>query len=144
MSRDAAADEHRVHAVAQALCAAVNTGDVPSILACWALDGVLQPPHHPAVYGHEAIAEYFRRVFAVCRLAFTFTRSVVTVHDSVALENLSYTAIATTLTGSGRTEDVGKGLHVYGRQPLCCERAARALFHPAQLNRERSGDNRAF
>jgi ketosteroid isomerase-like protein len=113
---EAAADEHDVHAVAEALRAAVYTGDVLAILACWAPAGVLQPPHHPAVCGHEAIAEYFRSIFAVRRLSFTFTGSVVTVVDEVALETLSYTAIATTLAGGERTEDVGKGLHVYGRQ----------------------------
>jgi len=116
MSRDAAAAEPDVHAVAEALRAAVNAGDVTAILACWAPDGVLQPPHHPAVRGHAAIAEYFRNVFAARRLTFTFTASTVTVLGDVALERLSYSAIAASLVGRGRTEDVGKGLHVYSRQ----------------------------
>lgn len=116
MSRDAAA-EPDVHAIAEALRAAVNSGDVAAILACWASDGVLQPPHHPAVHGHAAIAEYFGNIFATRRLTFTFTGSAVTVLGEVALERLSYTAVAASLAGGGRTEDVGKGLHVYGRQP---------------------------
>jgi uncharacterized protein (TIGR02246 family) len=116
MSRDAAAAEPDIHAVAEALRAAVNAGDVTAILACWAPDGVLQPPHHPAVHGHAAIAEYFRNVFAARRLTFTFTASTVTVLGEVALERLTYTAIAASLVGRGRTEDVGKGLHVYNRQ----------------------------
>jgi ketosteroid isomerase-like protein len=116
MSRDAAAAEPDVHAVAEALRAGVNAGDVTAILACWAPDGVLQPPHHPAVRGHAAIAEYFRSVFAARRLTFTFTASTVTVLGEVALERLSYTAIAASLVGRARTEDVGKGLHVYSRQ----------------------------
>ena len=116
MSRDAAAAEPDVHAVAEALRAAVNAGDVTAILACWAPDGVLQPPHHPAVQGHAAIAEYFRNVFAARRLTFTFTASTVTVLGDVALERLSYTAIVVSLVSRGKTEDVGKGLHVYSRQ----------------------------
>ena len=116
MSRDAAAAEPDVHAVAEALRVAVNAGDVAAVLACWASDGVLQPPHHPAVHGHAAIAEYFRNVFAARRLTFTFTASTVTVLGEVALERLSYSAIAVTLIARGRTEDVGKGLHVYSRQ----------------------------
>jgi len=116
MSRDAAAAEPDVHAVAEALRAAVNAGDVTAILACWAPDGVLQPPHHPAVQGHAAIAEYFRNVFAARRLTFTFTASTVTVLGDVALERLSYSAIAASLVGRERIEDVGKGLHVYSRQ----------------------------
>ena len=116
MSREAAADVQDVHAVAEALRAAVNAGDVLAILACWAPEGVLPPPHHPSVCGHEAIAEYFRRIFPARRLAFAFTESVVTLVEEIALETLRYTAIATTLVGGERTEDVGKGLHVYGRQ----------------------------
>ncbi|MFA6165498.1 MAG: nuclear transport factor 2 family protein [Gemmatimonadaceae bacterium] len=117
MLRHAEADEHEVHAVAESLRNAVNRGDVAAILACWSPRGVLQPPHHPAVCGHQAIAEYFRNILATRRLTFTFTESVVIVLDEVALETLSYTAVATTLAGTGRTDDVGKGLHVYGRQP---------------------------
>ena len=117
MSRHAAADEHEIHAVAETLRNAVNGGDVPALLACWSPQGVLQPPHHPAVHGHEAIAEYFRGIFAARRLTFTFTESVVVVLGEVALELLRYTAIATTLAGTGRTDDIGKGPHVYGRQP---------------------------
>jgi ketosteroid isomerase-like protein len=81
------------------LLAAVNAGDVPGILGCWAADGVLLPPHHEAVHGHAAIAEYFRSVFAVRRLTFAFTESTVTVLGDMALERLSYTAQATTVTG---------------------------------------------
>jgi uncharacterized protein (TIGR02246 family) len=116
MSHEAAAGEPDVHAVAEALRAAVNAGDVAAILACWAPDGVLQPPSHPAVHGHAAIAEYFRNIFAARHLTFTFTGSAVTILGDVALERLSYTAIAVPLVGSGSTDDVGKGLHVYGRQ----------------------------
>jgi ketosteroid isomerase-like protein len=46
MSRDATAADPDVHAVAEALRVAVNSGNVAAILACWASDGVLQPPHH--------------------------------------------------------------------------------------------------
>jgi ketosteroid isomerase-like protein len=111
--RDAESD---VHAVGEALRAAVNSSDVAAVLACWAADGILQPPHHPAVAGHAAIAEYFGKVFAARRLTFTFTGSTVTILGEAALERLSYTAIAEPLAGGKRTEDAGKGLHVYGRQ----------------------------
>jgi uncharacterized protein (TIGR02246 family) len=115
MAPTGAAAEAEVHAVAEALRVAVNDGDVAAILACWAPDGVLQPPHHPAVHGHAAIAEYFHNIFAARRLTFTFTASTVTVLGEVALERLSYTAIAVSLADRERTEDVGKGLHVYSR-----------------------------
>ncbi len=129
MSRHPAADEHEIHIVSESLRNAVNSGDVPAILACWAPQGVLQPPHHPAVHGHQAIAEYFRGIFAARHLTFTFTESEVIVLGEVALETLSYTAIATTLAGSGRTNDVGKGLHVYGRQPDGCWKLTQDIWN---------------
>ena len=110
-------DHAEIHAVAEALRTAVNAGDIRGILDCWARDGVLMPPHHSVVDGHAAIAEYFRSVFATRRLSFTFTGSSVTVLGDVALERLTYTVVATSVTGGSTAEDVGKGLHVYTRQP---------------------------
>jgi ketosteroid isomerase-like protein len=113
---DIAAAEAEVRAVGEALRTAVNSGDVTGILACWEKDGVLQPPHHPAVRGHASLTAYFRNVFAARRLTFTFTGSAVTVLGEVALERVTYTAIAVAVTGHDKTTDVGKGLHIYGRQ----------------------------
>jgi uncharacterized protein (TIGR02246 family) len=110
-------DDAEIHAVAEALRMAVNEGDVSGILECWTPDGVLMPPHHPSVHGHAAIAEYFRNVFAARRLFFTFTGSSVTLFADVALERLTYTVVASSVSGGSTAEDVGKGLHVYTRQP---------------------------
>ena len=110
-------DHSEIGAVREALRTAVNASDVDGILACWAPDGVLMPPHHPRVQGHAAIAEYFRTVFARRSLSFTFTESSVTLVGDVAFERLTYTVVAKSLTDGRATDDVGKGLHVYARQP---------------------------
>jgi uncharacterized protein (TIGR02246 family) len=103
--------------VAGALLAAVNAADVDGVLACWAPDGVMCPPHHPAVRGHDAIAAYFRKVFATRRLTFRFTDSHVAAVDGLAVERLAYTAVAVALEGGAEVRDTGKGLHVYHRAP---------------------------
>ena len=110
-------DHAEIHAVSEVLRTAVNAGDVRGILECWAPDGVLMPPHHSSVNGHAAIAEYFHSVFATRRLSFTFTGSSVTPLGDVALERLTFAVVATSVTGGSAAEDVGKGLHVYTRQP---------------------------
>ena len=112
-----ATDHAEIKAVREALRTAVNASDVHGILACWAPDGVLMPPHHPRVQGHAAMADYFQSVFASRRLSFTFTESSVTLVGDVALERLTYTVVATPVTNGPATDDVGKGLHVYARQP---------------------------
>ena len=110
-------DHAEIQAVREALRTAVNTSDVPGILECWAPDGVLMPPHHPRVQGHAAMAEYFRSVFARRRLSFTFTESSVTLVGDVAFERLTYTVVATPVAKGQPSDDAGKGLHVYARQP---------------------------
>ena len=45
------------------LLAAVNASDADRCSAVWAANGVLMPPHHPAVPGHQAIVQYFRTLF---------------------------------------------------------------------------------
>jgi uncharacterized protein (TIGR02246 family) len=111
------ADHAAIHEVATALLTAINAHDVEGILACWAADGILMPPHHPTVEGRAAIAAYFRAVFAHHTLMFAFTKSAVECFDDGAVERLAYTAVATPLDGGPQTETRGKGLHVYGRRP---------------------------
>ena len=117
MDSDRAADRAAIHAVANRLLAAVNASDVAAVLACWAPDGVLLPPHHPAVHGHAAIGAYFARVFAARRLTFTFPDAAGIVAGDLAVERLTYTALATPVGGGPQMTDEGKGLHVYARQP---------------------------
>ena len=64
-----------------------------------------------------AIGAYFMRIFAVRRLAFTFTDAQLTIEGALAVERLAYTAVATPLDGGPAATDSGKGLHVYALQP---------------------------
>ena len=114
MNPAVAGDATTIHAVAEALRRAVNGSDVNGIVACWAPDGIMLPPHHAAVRGRTAIGEYFSRVFAARRLTFTFTESSIDVAGDMAIERLHYTAVATAPSGEA-TEDVGKGIHIYRR-----------------------------
>jgi ketosteroid isomerase-like protein len=99
------------------LLAAVNASDADRCVAFWAPDGVLMPPHHPSVQGHEAIGEYFRNLFSRSTFRFTFTSSHLQLAGDTAVERVTYTAIMWSGRGASPIEDVGKGLHVYGRQP---------------------------
>jgi len=116
MTSDGGDEVRDIRAVGRALLAAVNAGDVTGILACWAPDGVMLPPHHAAVHGHAAIEAYFHELFASRRLTFEFTESVVTHDASLAVERLAYEATATPRAGGAPSEDAGKGVHVYTRR----------------------------
>jgi uncharacterized protein (TIGR02246 family) len=99
------------------LLAAVNTADAARCVAVWAADGVLMPPHHPSVQGHEALVQYFRSLFSRSTLKFTFTSSDIHLAGDTALERVTYTATIRPGDDAQPIEDVGKGLHVYRRQP---------------------------
>jgi uncharacterized protein (TIGR02246 family) len=111
-SRDRAA----ITSTRAALLAAVNASDADRCSAVWAADGVLMPPHHPAVQGQEAILQYFRTLFSRSRFRFTFTSSHLHLAGDTALERVTYTA-SIWRDDAGPVEDDGKGLHVYARQP---------------------------
>jgi ketosteroid isomerase-like protein len=99
------------------LLAAVNASDVDRCSAVWAANGVLMPPHHPAVRGHRAIAEYFRNLFSQSRFRFAFTSSHIQFAGDAAFEHVTYTATVWSGGSAQPLEEVGKGLHVYRREP---------------------------
>lgn len=99
------------------LLAAVNASDADRCLALWAADGVLMPPHHPAVQGHHAIVEYFRSLFSRSKFRFTFTSSHVHLAGDTAVERLTYTALIWPADDASPIEDVGKGSRKAASRP---------------------------
>jgi uncharacterized protein (TIGR02246 family) len=99
------------------LLAAVNASDPIRVLAIWAHNGVLMPPHQASVHGRVAIDEYFRALFSRRTFRFAFTSSEIQVAGDVAFERVTYTVSAWPSEGGAAVHDMGKGLHVYRRQP---------------------------
>jgi ketosteroid isomerase-like protein len=114
---DVDADRAAIVRTAAELLAAVNASDADRCSAVWAADGVLMPPHHPPVQGHQAILQYFRSLFSRSRFRFTFTSSHIHIAGDTALERVRYRAMIWREREAPPIEDEGKGLHVYGRQP---------------------------
>ena len=100
-----------------ALLAAVNNSDVAGVLAVWSDDGVLMPPHHSSVQGRAEIERYFIRLFQQRRFKFSFTSSHIDIAGNLAFERVEYVALAWPAQGGPEVRDVGKGLHVYRKQP---------------------------
>jgi ketosteroid isomerase-like protein len=118
MNTPDAADNDRaaITSASAELLAAVNASDADRCSAVWAADGVLMPPHHPAVQGHQAIVHYFRNLFSRSRFKFTFTASHIHLAGDTALERVTYIANIWPGDDARPTDDIGKGLHVYGRR----------------------------
>ena len=99
------------------LLTAVNAADVAGVVAVWSDDGVLMPPHHPAVRGRPEIERYFRELFERTRFTFSFTASTLHIAGDAAFERIEYSVSARPARGGADARDVGKGLHVYRREP---------------------------
>jgi uncharacterized protein (TIGR02246 family) len=110
-------DIEAIRRVTSDLLAAVNASDVDRVLGVWADDAVLMPPGHPSVHGGTALREYFSKLFLMTRFTFEFTSSDIDLFADVAFERLSYRVTIWQSSGQDTIEDVGKGLHVYRRQP---------------------------
>jgi ketosteroid isomerase-like protein len=110
-------DRAEVTRTSARLLAAVNASDADRCSAVWTADGVLMPPHHPSVQGHPAILQYFRNLFSRSRFRFAFTSSHIHIEGDTALERVTYTATIWPGDDAPPIEDVGKGVHVYRRQP---------------------------
>ena len=117
MTDTAEIDRAEVARTTAELLDAVNASDADRCSSVWATDGVLMPPHHPSVRGHQAIVQYFRALFARNRFSFTFTSSHIQLAGDIALERLTYAATMWRGDDTEPVEDAGKGLHVYRRQP---------------------------
>ena len=113
---DADVDHAAITRQTAELVSAVNASDADRCLAVWADDGVLMPPNHPSVQGHEALGEYFRTLFSRWRFTFVFTSSHIHLAGDTAVERVTYTALIWSGSGASPIEDLGKGLHVYRRQ----------------------------
>ena len=121
-------DERTVARTTAELLDAVNQSDVAGVLAVWADDGILMPPHHPSVRGRLEIERYFSQLFQRTRLTFSFTASQILVSGDIAFERLEYASMRPD-RGGGETRDIGKGLHVYRREPSGSWRLAMDIWN---------------
>jgi len=116
-SREFDSDIADVARATAALLDAVNGSDVSGVMEIWGDDGVLMPPHHPAVQGRVEIGRYFERIFRKSRFAFSFPRSRIEVCGGIAFERVEFVVSVHPVDGGPETRDAGKGLHLYRRQP---------------------------
>jgi ketosteroid isomerase-like protein len=99
------------------LLSAVNAADLAGVVAVWSDDGVLMPPHHPSVRGRPEIERYFSELFERTRFTFSFTATTLHISGGTAFERIEYSVSARPSQGGAEARDVGKGLHVYRREP---------------------------
>ena len=114
-SRDLQTPEEAIRDATSALVRAVNTSDLEAVMGIWDDNGVLMPPGHVSVDGHQAIRAYFEQLFKHTRFEFAFKFSQISIDGTLAVERVMYSVAASSLDGSSTQRDCGKGVHVYRR-----------------------------
>ena len=108
---DTAAEEAAIKAVTAAWLEAYNAGDVEKIVAMYADDGVLMPPHAAVATGHAAIRAFLTADTAAAKAAgvkLVPGATTAGVAGDTGWESGSYTAT----DASGTTVDSGSYLSV--------------------------------
>jgi uncharacterized protein (TIGR02246 family) len=108
---DAAAEEAALKAITAAWLSAYNAGDVEKIVATYAEDAVLMPPHAPAATGHAAIRAFITTDTAAAKAAgvkLVPGAATAGVAGDTGWESGSYTIA----DASGATVDSGSYLSV--------------------------------
>jgi uncharacterized protein (TIGR02246 family) len=108
---DTAAEEAALKAVTAAWLDAYNGGDVEKIVAMYAEDGVLMPPHAPVANGHAAIRAYLTADTAGAKAAgvkLVPGAATAGISGDTGWESGSYTIAG----ASGATVDSGSYLSV--------------------------------
>lgn len=106
-----------IRQVGQAYLAAIRSGDVDAMMAQWADNPTVLPPHAPGAYGRDEVrawAEAFQKRVRVAEAS--FLQSEVLVSGDLATERLTFTMTLQPTTGGPARVLTGKGVHVYSRQ----------------------------
>ena len=117
-SQASAADRQAIAALRQQEMAHFSSGDVEGLLSLVTDDMVLMPPNEPALKGKEAARRWSQNMLSQFKIEGTYTSSAdLTVAGDWAFERLAFTLKLTPVAGGAAIEEVGKGFHIYRRQP---------------------------
>jgi ketosteroid isomerase-like protein len=115
--RDTGTDKQDVTQVGEREARAVSAGNVDSNLAVLTRDVVMMPPGERVLTGTDPVRSWLRRIHDQYTLNLRYTGSEVDVVGDWAIQRYTFVATATPKKGGKPTEDRGKGIHIYRRQP---------------------------
>ena len=96
---------------------AVNAGDAAALANLHTDDAIRMPPNQPAVVGKEAIQSSFQTIFEQFTGKLTLSPEEVEVVGDWAFARGTYAGTRTPKAGGEPTEDNGKYLAIFLRQP---------------------------
>lgn len=111
------ADLQAITQIRESEIRAFSAGDRDALNEIFAEDAVVIPPGQPAVEGVEARNAWLDDLYSQVSVEGSYTDSQVTLAGDHAFERLGFVLRMTPVGGGDPVEEVGRGLHVYERQP---------------------------
>ena len=115
-AHDPAADKAAVDAVRNREIAALNSGNVDSIMAVYADDVDMMAPDFPAAVGAPAVRDMVVGMMKDVALTGAYTTSSVEVAGDIAVDRYAGSLTLTPRAGGPAVTEQIKGLHVLRRQ----------------------------
>lgn len=112
-----AADIQAINQIRERESRAFSAGDRDALNEIFAEDAVVIPPGQPTVEGVEARNAWLDDLYSQVSVEASYTDSEVTLAGDHAFERLDFVLRMTPVGGGDLVEEVGRGLHVYERQP---------------------------
>jgi uncharacterized protein (TIGR02246 family) len=126
---DLAADIEAINRLNDEYVAAVNAGDVDGIMMLYTDDAVLMPPNQPALTGKGAIHSYLQGLFDMFSLEEVLSPGEVVVTGDWAFVRATTTVTVTPRAGGEQTQDIGKGIAIYRKEPDGSWKYARLVYN---------------
>ncbi len=114
---DTAAAIQAVTAAGNHEVAMFSSGNVDSVLGVFTVDALVMPPDEPAVHGRDSLRLWTEGMYRQFNVSARYPTSDATVAGDWAIQRYSYVLTLTPKAGGQPTEEHGKGVHVYRRQP---------------------------
>ena len=115
--QDTAAAVQAITAAANREIAMFSSGNADSVLPVFAPDAVLMPPNEAAVHGRDNLRSWAQGMYQQFSISARYPSSDVTVAGDWAIQRYTLLMTLTPKAGGQSTEEKGKGLHIFRRQP---------------------------
>lgn len=115
--QDTTADKAAVDAIRNHELAALNAGNIDSLMVVYADDIDMMAPGYPAARGTAAVREMAMGMLKDATVSANYTSSAVEVIGDVAIDRYTLTMTVTPKAGGVPMTEQMKGLHVLRKQP---------------------------
>ena len=123
------ADVEAINNVVDQHVSAINSGDAAAEASLYTNDAIKMPTNQPVVTGNEAIRSWTQNMIDQFTLKLAVSSDELKVAGDWAFLRSIYTQSMTPKAGGEPTEDNGKYLVIFERQPDGCWKAARDIWN---------------